>query len=112
MKLKTLSNDSALTQLVAALVALEFDVECPHMFSAKKGPSSLSFARQVTMYLVHVVYQINLSRVARVFKRDRTTVSHACHMVEDCREDPLFDEKIMRLETFLVTAPLKRSVRQ
>ncbi len=55
MKLKTLSNDSALTQLVAALVALEFDVECPHMFSAKKGPSSLSYARQVTMYLFHVV---------------------------------------------------------
>lgn len=107
MKTKTINQDCAVTQLVAAVVALEFDVVSPHLFSPTKGPSNISFARQVTMYLVHVVYQVNLSRVARVFSRDRSTVSHACHVIEDCREDPVFDEKLTRLEMFLGAAPVK-----
>lgn len=100
------NNDLALAQLVAAVVAIEFGVASPSLFSKTKGPSHLSFARQVSMYLVHVVYQINLSRVARAFRRDRSTVSYACNVIEDCREDPYFDEKIARLEIFLGHAPV------
>lgn len=104
--MKQITNDLALAQLVAAIVAIEFGVTGPSLFSKSKGPSHLSFARQVSMYLVHVVYQVNLSRVARVFCRDRSTVSHACHVIEDCREDPYFDEKIANLEIFLGHAPV------
>lgn len=103
--MKTKNSDLAMAQLVAAAVAIEFGVASPSLFSKTKGPSHLSFARQVSMYLVHVVYQINLSRVARAFNRDRSTVSYACNVIEDCREDPCFDEKLTRLESFLDTAP-------
>ncbi len=106
LMMKKINSDLALAQLVAAIVAIEFGVASPRMFSKTKGPSHLSFARQVSMYLVHVVYQINLSRVARAFSRDRSTVSYACNVIEDCREDPYFDEKLVRLEIFLNRAPL------
>ncbi len=99
--MKEISNDLALAQLVAAAVAIEFGVDSPNLFTKNKGPSHLSFARQVSMYLVHVVYQVNLSRVARAFYRDRSTASHACHVIEDCREDPYFDAKVSNLEVFL-----------
>ncbi|PHR94339.1 MAG: chromosomal replication initiator DnaA [Robiginitomaculum sp.] len=104
--MKTTNSDLALAQLVAAAVAIEFGVASPRLFSKTKGPSHLSFARQVAMYLVHIVYQINLSRVARSFSRDRSTVSYACNVIEDCREDPYFDEKLTRLERFLDAEPL------
>ncbi len=103
---KKTNSDLALAQLVAAIVAIEFGVASPSLFSKTKGPSHLSFARQVSMYLVHVVYQVNLSRVAKSFCRDRSTVSYACKVIEDCREDPHFDEKLVRLENFLDRAPV------
>ena len=94
-------KDLAIAQLVVAAVALEFGVSGSCIFSKTKGPTHLSFVRQVSMYLLHTLYQINLSRVARAFSRDRSTVSYACNIIEDCREDMCFDDKIVRLETFL-----------
>ena len=43
------------------------------------------------MYLAHTSYGLNLSEVGRLFERDRTTVAHACGVVEDRRDDPIFD---------------------
>jgi len=106
MRKKHCHLDTELAQLVVAAVAIEFGVPGTKVLSPHKGSSSHSFARQVSMYLVHVVFQINLSRVARVFNRDRSTVTHACHIIEDCREDGVLDEKLSRLEAFLKEAPL------
>lgn len=104
--MKKTECDLALAQLVAATVAIEFGIASQDLFTRTKGPAHLSFARQVAMYLMHIVYQVNLSRVARAFSRDRSTVSYACNIIEDCREDPYFDEKITRLEQFLGGAPI------
>jgi chromosomal replication initiation ATPase DnaA len=92
-------------QLVMAAVALEFGIPDIEVYSRTKGNSRSSFARQTAMYLIHIVYEINLSRVARTFNRDRSTASHACRVVEESREDPIMDEKLMRLEQFLEHAP-------
>ncbi len=50
------------------------------------------------MYLCHVVGDMSLRDVADAFDRDRTTVSHACHAIEDRRECPIFDRQIEHLE--------------
>ena len=59
----------------------------------------VAFARQVAMYLAHVGYQLSYQEVAAAFGRERTTVAHACAVVEDAREDGgSFDRLLDRLE--------------
>lgn len=58
----------------------------------------LCHARQIAMYVCHVVLGLSLSEIGRAFDRDRTTVAHACHVVEDRRDDPAFDGFVGALE--------------
>jgi len=41
---------------------------------------------------------VSLTEVGHLFERDRTTVSHACGLVEDRRDDPDFDYRLNHLE--------------
>jgi chromosomal replication initiation ATPase DnaA len=63
-----------------------------------RGRSRVAFARQVAMYLAHVTFGLTLTTVGRAFGRDRTTVSHACALVEDARDNPEFDRTLELLE--------------
>jgi chromosomal replication initiation ATPase DnaA len=63
----------------------------------------VAFARQVAMYLAHVGGGLCLSEVGRLFARDRTTVAHACALVEDRRDDPDFDRCLSFLELALIS---------
>jgi chromosomal replication initiation ATPase DnaA len=63
-----------------------------------KRSADIAFARQLAMYLCHVVADMSLREVAQAFKRDRTTVSHACHVIEDRRECPIFDQLVESIE--------------
>lgn len=58
-------------------------------------------ARQIAMYLCHVVGKLRISDIAAEFERDRTTAMHACHSIEDRREDPVFDGLMAALEAEL-----------
>jgi len=68
------------------------------LVAANKRRAPVAFARQLAMYLCHVVADMSLRDVAAEFGRDRTTVSHACHAIEDRRECPIFDRQIEHLE--------------
>lgn len=59
---------------------------------------TLCHIRQIAMYVCHVALQIPMVEIAIAFGRDRTTVSHACHMVEDRRDDPAYDEFVAAVE--------------
>ncbi len=59
--------------------------------------------RQISMYVCHVVLQISLTDIGYAFRRDRTTVSHACHVVEDRRDDPAFDDFIASVERVIAS---------
>jgi len=50
------------------------------------------------MYLAHVGFGLTLTSVGRLFERDRTTVAHACSVVEDYRDDANFDRTMELLE--------------
>lgn len=54
--------------------------------------------RQIAMYICHVALRISLSDIGQSFGRDRTTVSHACGVVEDRRDDPAFDDFVSAVE--------------
>jgi chromosomal replication initiation ATPase DnaA len=66
-----------------------------------KRSADIAFARQLAMYLCHVVADMSLREVAQAFNRDRTTVSHACHLIEDRRECPVFDQLVESIENEL-----------
>lgn len=59
---------------------------------------ALCHVRQIAMYLCHVALEIPLRDVGRAFGRDRTTVSHACAVVEDRRDEAAFDDLVGTLE--------------
>jgi hypothetical protein len=68
---------------------------------AGRGTRRIAFARQLAMYLTHVGFGLNLTEVGACFERDRTTVRHACALVEDRRDQPAFDFAVSALETGL-----------
>jgi hypothetical protein len=88
---------------VAFCVARDFGLEPAVLFAPTRGAPRVAFARQVAMYLAHTGFALSLEAIARAFGRDRTTVSHACHVVEDGRDDVSLDWRLAALELFCLT---------
>lgn len=59
--------------------------------------------RQIAMYVCHVALGLSQSEIGLAFGRDRTTVGHACAVVEDRRDDPAFDEFVAAVERLAVS---------
>ena len=66
-----------------------------------RSAARVAEARQVGMYLAHTLFHLSMTRTGAVFGRDRTTVRHACQLIEDQRERPLLDEALLMLEAAL-----------
>src|SRR6056297_2945379 len=93
--------------LAVSLVAYALEIKAEDILMPDRGPREMVRARQVSMYLTHVGLGMSLSRVAIAFERDRSTVAHACHRIEEFRDDPGFDAWLEALEEGLATiAPL------
>lgn len=58
--------------------------------------------RQIAMYVCHVALRISLSDIGTAMGRDRSTVSHACHVVEDRRDDNAFDDFVAAVERLVI----------
>lgn len=95
--------------LAKDIAAYALSVERALLDDPKRGPSSAAFARQVAMYLMHTAYGFSLNRIAIAFRRDRSTVAHACRLIEDNRDDFAFDEWLEALENVLRQAPEPRA---
>jgi chromosomal replication initiation ATPase DnaA len=50
------------------------------------------------MYLAHVACGLSLTEVGELFERDRTTVAHACIVIERRRDNGSFDAALVLLE--------------
>jgi len=68
------------------------------LLGATRGAAPVAAARQTAMYLCHVAVGSSLTEVARFFGRDRTTVAHACRLIEDRRDDKALDRRQDALE--------------
>ena len=71
-----------------------------------------AFARQIAMYLAHVGFGLSMADVGRAFGRDRTTVVHACHLIEDRRDERRFDDLLDHLEQAALALRAARINRQ
>jgi Bacterial dnaA protein helix-turn-helix len=88
---------------VAFCVARDFGLEMAMLFAPTRGAPRAAFARQIAMYLAHTGFEQSFETISRVFDRDRSTVSHACHVVEDGRDDIWLDCRLEALELFCRT---------
>jgi len=73
------------------IAAALFNVSGRELRASGRTSTSVSRVRQIAMYVTHVVMGLSMADVGRGFGRDRTTVLHACHLVEDMRDDADFD---------------------
>ncbi len=89
----------ALRQFLLEIVALIYKVDASKLLSPTRGRKNIARARQIAMYLAHTAGGLSLSGVGRLFGRDRTTVAHACALVEDARDEAVFDRTLQSLES-------------
>ena len=83
---------------VAFCVARDFGLQLSDLFRPTRGAPRAAFARQVAMYLAHIGFELSFATISRVFHRDPTTVSHACRIVEESRDDIWLDYRLEALE--------------
>ncbi|ATQ69446.1 MULTISPECIES: helix-turn-helix domain-containing protein [Methylosinus] len=92
----------AASRLCIAATAAARGVEPAAIASRRRGRAPIAEARQLAVYLHHVVYGASLSACARALRRDRASVRHACAVIEDRRDDPRFDRAVAALEAGLL----------
>ena len=96
-------EDRARAVLAMSLASYALDVPLTSVPTRRDVRAAL--ARQVAMYVAHVVFGMSMERVGAAFGRDRSTVSYACRAMEDRRDDARFDRWIDALERSAQAAP-------
>ena len=99
------AEDAAAAELAANVVSYALGVPPEAIVDDARGCSQTADARQLAMYLCQVAFELSLARVASAFGRDRSTVAHACHTIEDRRDEAQFDLWMGALEQMLRAAP-------
>jgi len=87
--------------LVQAAVAHSTGVALKDLCARTRRRPKAAFARQIAMYLSHIVFRMSPSEVARAFGRDPSTMIYALRRVEELREDPALDRTLDWLEEML-----------
>jgi chromosomal replication initiation ATPase DnaA len=96
-KFQRLRNDPEAFALVK-MIAGARGVTLTALMRRSRGHGRAAAARQFAVYLTHVLLERPQDVVAELFGRDRTTIAHACHLVEDMREKPEVEAEIARIE--------------
>jgi chromosomal replication initiation ATPase DnaA len=97
-RVERLRRDAVAFALVERLARLR-RVSLRELLQGKRGSENAALTRQVAMYLVHVLLSRPMDGVALLFGRERTTVSHACAVVEQLRDhDAALDAEIHQIE--------------
>jgi chromosomal replication initiation ATPase DnaA len=91
-------REIAMHGLLVDMTASIFQVPAEEMGSPNRCQARIALARQVAMYLAHVACGFSFTKTGKMFGRDRTTVSHACGLVEDMRDNPQMDTSLDHME--------------
>lgn len=86
------------------IVAALFGVSGRELRQPGRSPAEVARVRQIGMYVTHVVLGLSMTDVGRGFRRDRKTVVHACHLIEDMRDDEDFDSIVHMVERVAAAA--------
>ncbi len=92
-----------LAKFVNQMVASAFQLSGERLLRHDRGNAKAARARQVSVYLMHTCLSLTLTEIARVYGKDRTTIGHGCRVVEDLRDTPAFDDRIIELEQMVQT---------
>jgi chromosomal replication initiation ATPase DnaA len=95
--------------LLAQIVASEGRVCLTKLLRPSRGHGRTTRARQITIYLAHVLLGRTQENVAELFRRDRTTIAHAVRMMEERRDDPALDRLIGRIEARFLRMRLEQA---
>ena len=101
MYARSIVNDrerSGFRLVIEHVVTCVFGVPVQDLQAANRGRANVALARQTAMYLANVGCSLSLTEVGTLFERDRTTVAHACALIEDRRDNPDFDRALELLE--------------
>ena len=94
----TAAEAERLRRIIEGAIGDIFGVPQEDLSKRSRGKAPVALARQVAMYIAHVACRLSLTDVGLIFARDRTTVAHACAVVEDKRDDPVFDRALELME--------------
>ncbi len=90
--------DSQSRLAIEMAVSQVFGIAQTELSLETRGCAHAARARQVAMYLAHVACGLTMTDAGRLFSRDRTTVSHACGVIEDRRDNVNFNHALDLLE--------------
>ncbi len=94
----------ALCDALIDLLVTVFGVSGAELRSPLRCRREVARLRQIGMYVAHTAFGLAMREVAAGFARDRTTVMHACHLVEDMRDDTEFDAIVSTFERIAQSA--------
>lgn len=84
---------------VIMVVCTAFGIKRSQVFAQSRSIAPIARARQTAFYLAHIIGQKTYIEIGEHFGRDRTTVAHGCSVIEDLRDDGIFDCLLTHLET-------------
>ncbi|MCX5576816.1 helix-turn-helix domain-containing protein [Kaistia terrae] len=85
-------------RMLVSLVGSALSVDRDRLCAAGRGTAEEAYARQIAVYIAHTTLGLSYTEAGRLFGRDRTTVAHACRIIEERRESPRVDQFVDRLE--------------
>ncbi|MEO1747567.1 MAG: helix-turn-helix domain-containing protein, partial [Pseudomonadota bacterium] len=91
----------ALCDGLISLLSETLDIPSDLLRATSRCGASVARARQTGMYLAHVSLGLTMAQVASGFARNKSTVVHACHTIEDLRDDDAFDAFVARQERII-----------
>ncbi len=94
----------ALCDALIDLLVTMFGVSGAELRSPLRCRREVARVRQIGMYVAHTAFGLAMREVTAGFARDRTTVMHACHLVEDMRDDTEFDAIVSTFERIAQSA--------
>lgn len=86
------------------ICAALFNVSSKELRQTGRTSAGVSRVRQIAMYVTHTTLGVSMQEVGRGYARERTTVRHACHLIEDMRDDEDFDRTVMTTERVALAA--------
>lgn len=95
------ANARLAARLVARLVGTKTGTPEARILANDRGKSGEARSRQITMYLLHTSLSLSYTEIAEALFRDRTTVSHACRLIEDGRDNGALNAMLCELEGIL-----------
>lgn len=91
-------EDARAARGAAALLAFGLDMAPEAFFRGTRGSPAESEARQILLVVLRrAIDTSSIARLGAALDRDRTTVAHALHKIEQaCEEDPDLDAFVQR----------------